>query len=91
LLRLEGTRVAVCYGLCDDTIHVSARGRDARTNVARHVKQVVSRLGTGGGHHTMAGGQIPATEDPERRLELVHERILKSFAPHCEPQPLFQP
>jgi nanoRNase/pAp phosphatase (c-di-AMP/oligoRNAs hydrolase) len=89
LLRLEGMRSSVCYGLVDDTIHVSARAVDARSNVARRMKRIVSRIGTGGGHRTMAGGQIPSNGDPEKRLALVRQRILKAFAPNQEPRSLF--
>ena len=88
LMRLKGMRAAVCYGVCDDRIYLSARAIDARGNTARRMKRVVSRLGTGGGHHAMAGGQIPLEGDPEKRLALVHERILKAFAPNKQPVPL---
>jgi len=90
LMRLEGMRTAVCYGVCGDTIHLSARAADARGNTAQRVKRVVRRLGTGGGHRAMAGGQIPLEGDREKRLALVRERILKAFAPHKEPVPLNQ-
>jgi len=88
MLRLDGARVSVCYGLSGDVIYLSARGHDARSNVARRMKRLVSRLGTGGGHRTMAGGQVPAVGEPERRLALVRERILRVFAPGKEPRPL---
>jgi nanoRNase/pAp phosphatase (c-di-AMP/oligoRNAs hydrolase) len=88
LMRLEGMRAAVCYGVCDGIVYLSARGRDARTNAAKRMKHVVARLGTGGGHNTMAGGQIPMDGDPEKRLALIHSRILKTFAPRKQPIPL---
>jgi len=91
LIRLEGMRTAVCYAVYEDKIHLSARAVDARGNVARRMKQVVSRLGTGGGHRAMAGGQVAIEGDVERRLAFVHARILKSFAPNKEPVPLTPP
>ncbi len=88
LLRLKGAHTTVCYGVCGDKIHVSARAVDARDNMARRMKQAVRHLGTGGGHRTMAGGQVPAENEPERRLAQVRERILRAFAGKHEARPL---
>ncbi|MBI4556657.1 MAG: DHH family phosphoesterase [Candidatus Hydrogenedentes bacterium] len=90
MLRLRGARTSVCYGVCGNTIHLSARATDARGNAYRGMKRVVSRLGTGGGHLTMAGGQIPLDEDPEKRLAQVRTRILKVFAHGKESKPLLR-
>ena len=81
MLRLEGIRTSVCYGPWGDMIFLSARAADARGNTAARMKRVVSRLGTGGGHRSMAGGQIPIIGDIEKRLHAIHCRILKYFAP----------
>lgn len=88
LLRLEGMRAAVCYGITGERILLSARSLDGRTNTAMRMKRVVAQLGSGGGHHTMAGGQIPLNGDPEARLALVYARILEAFAPGAKPAPL---
>jgi len=90
LLRLRGMRAAVCYGVYGDKILLSARTVDARGNAAKRMKRVVSRIGASGGHRTMAGGQIPIEGDPEKRLELVHTRILRYFASNKEPVPLIE-
>jgi len=55
------------------------------------MKRVVKRIGTGGGHRTMAGGQVPAGDNPAKRMALVRTRILKAFASRNEPQPLLAP
>jgi nanoRNase/pAp phosphatase (c-di-AMP/oligoRNAs hydrolase) len=91
MMRLEGARTAVCYGVCGDVIHLSARSIDARGNTARRMKRVVRHLGTGGGHRTMAGGQIPVEGDLDKRLALIRARILKVFAAGKEPVPLLPP
>jgi nanoRNase/pAp phosphatase (c-di-AMP/oligoRNAs hydrolase) len=88
LLRLEHIHTTVCYGRCGDKIHISARAVDARSDVSKCMKQAVRRIGTGGGHRSMAGGQVPLEGDPEARLALVRERILKAFAPNKTPRPL---
>ncbi len=89
MLRLEGIRCSVCYGLYNETIHLSVRTVDARSNAAERVTRVVRGLGSGGGHRTLAGGQIPAGPAPENRLATVHARILQVFAPNQPPRPLF--
>ena len=90
MLRLNTVRTSVCYGICGDTIYLSARAADARGNTAVRMKRVVSRIGTGGGHRSMAGGQIPATTEPAKRLELVRARILEHFADKCPAKKLIE-
>ncbi|MFO7774839.1 MAG: DHH family phosphoesterase [Candidatus Hydrogenedentota bacterium] len=89
MLRLEGMRCSVCYGVCENTIFLSVRSVDGRTNAAERIVRVVRGLGTGGGHRTMAGAQINAGEQPEQRLDVVYKRILEQFAPNGPPRPLF--
>mgnify|MGYP006305476877 FL=1 len=36
----------------------------------------------------MAGGQIPLTGQPERRLNLLHQRVVRYFGNEYEPEPL---
>lgn len=91
LLRLKGAHTTVCYGLCGAKIHLSARAVDASDDVARRMQQAVRGLGTGGGHRTMAGGQVPAGEAPDQQLAEVRARILKAFAPKGELRPLLSP
>ncbi len=80
MLRLDIVRTAVCYGPVGDTIFLSMRAGDARGNLAERMKRVVSHIGTGGGHRSMAGGQVPIIGDRDKRLRLVRDRILKVFA-----------
>ena len=89
MLRLDGIRCSVCYGRYEETILLSVRTVDARSNAADRVMRVVRRLGAGGGHRTLAGGQIPAGAEPENRLAAVHQRILRVFARNHTPRPLF--
>lgn len=91
LLRLEGIRSTVCYGLCGGLVHISARALDARGHVDVRMKKVVTRIGKGGGHNTMAGGQVPAGPDPQVQLDLVRVRILETFASNGTPCPLTHP
>lgn len=91
MLRLDGMRTSICYGPCGDVIHLSVRAIDARGNAAERVKRVVSRIGSGGGHRSMAGGQIPIVGDLDKRLHVVHMRLLKHFARGHQCIPLLPP
>ncbi|MCP4642423.1 MAG: hypothetical protein GY851_18405 [bacterium] len=90
MLRLDEVRTSVCYGPSDGIVFLSARAADARGNLAARMKRVVSRLGTGGGHRSMAGGQIPASGDVEKRLHTIHTRLIKVFAGGKPCRPLLQ-
>jgi nanoRNase/pAp phosphatase (c-di-AMP/oligoRNAs hydrolase) len=59
LLRWEGARWIICMGLFDNTIVISVRTNDLDTDAGLLVQEVVSGLGTGGGHGLMAGGRVP--------------------------------
>jgi nanoRNase/pAp phosphatase (c-di-AMP/oligoRNAs hydrolase) len=58
LIRLEGTRAALCLGRYEDVLHLSLRtvplGRDA----GLLIQEIVLPFGAGGGHGLMAGGQV---------------------------------
>lgn len=88
MMRLEGMRTSVCYGACGRFVHLSARAIDARGHVDQRIRRVVARIGTGGGHNTMAGGQVPINGAPDALLAQIHERILRAFAPGKETRPL---
>ena len=58
LLRNEESDWALCYGCYDETMMLSLRTVDLNANAGEVMHRLVSRLGTGGGHSAMAGGQI---------------------------------
>lgn len=87
-LRLDSARTSVCYGPFEGVVYLSARAADARGNAAARMRKVVKGIGTGGGHRSMAGGQVPIPGDVEKRLTLVRERVLKHFGGDGEPEPL---
>jgi len=80
LMRLEGIRTAVVYGLHAGMIHLSVRSVDARGNAVNRIRRVVRDIGSGGGHGSIAGGQIPIKGDPQKLVALVQQRILDAFA-----------
>ncbi len=91
LMRLAGMRCAVCYGRYGDSVLISARGADLRSNMAQLVRRVVAGVGTGGGHRAMAGGCVPVGRAPEAQLKQVRARILRVFARGKQVVPLIAP
>jgi nanoRNase/pAp phosphatase (c-di-AMP/oligoRNAs hydrolase) len=81
LVRLEGVQTAIVFGLVDDTIHISARSPDARVNAGSILKKAFEDVGSGGGHHDVAGGEIPLgifadyTSDDTQLLDIVEQVI----------------
>jgi nanoRNase/pAp phosphatase (c-di-AMP/oligoRNAs hydrolase) len=81
LVRLEGVQTAIVFGLVNDAIHLSARSPDARVNVGDILNEAFEDVGSGGGHHDIAGGEIPLglfadyTSDDAQLLDMVEQII----------------
>ena len=79
----------MCTGLSQGKFHISIRTskEDARADEIIH--KIVAGKGTGGGHYTYAGGQIPlskSTKSEQAGLEkLVHRRFLKAIGDNAQP------
>lgn len=61
LLRLETARWTCVLGEYRSTLYVSLRTGDVDANAGELLKKVISGTGSGGGHPSMAGGQVPLT------------------------------
>jgi nanoRNase/pAp phosphatase (c-di-AMP/oligoRNAs hydrolase) len=68
-LREDETNWTMCTGFCEGKLLLSIRTSQEENRADKAVKFIVSRRGTGGGHLTYAGGQVPLKKDtePERR------------------------
>jgi nanoRNase/pAp phosphatase (c-di-AMP/oligoRNAs hydrolase) len=73
LLRHEEVDWVMCYGLCNDQILISFRTQDSSFDAGDVARKVVEKLGTGGGHEHMAGGQISLP--PGKRARRKRSRI----------------
>ncbi len=85
LLRHEEVDWVMCYGFYADHLLISFRTQDNRIDAGNVARNVVYKLGTGGGHASMSGGQIslqiaerltPKRKHIER---LICSRFLKSL------------
>jgi nanoRNase/pAp phosphatase (c-di-AMP/oligoRNAs hydrolase) len=85
LLRDEQIEWSMCYGLCRGKIHLSIR-TDAETPPASKViRHIVAHRGTGGGHESYAGGQVPVEGLPQNRLKRLMQLLEKAFLKQIEP------
>lgn len=81
LLKLEGVSTTVVFGIIDDEIHLSARTSNPQLHIGDLMRETFDEVGSAGGHHDMAGGQIPlgllgaAGESQETAVELVNQSV----------------
>ncbi|WP_336362987.1 DHH family phosphoesterase [Halalkalicoccus salilacus] len=81
LATLEGVETVIVFGIVHDSIHLSARSPDPRVHVGDVLREAFEDVGSAGGHHDSAGGEIPLgifadyTADGERLLDIV-ERVI---------------
>jgi nanoRNase/pAp phosphatase (c-di-AMP/oligoRNAs hydrolase) len=87
LLRHEEVDWVMCYGLCNDPASscagqmlISFRTQDSSINAGDVARKVVYKLGTGGGHERMAGGQITLlTGQRNRNYSRIEALIRRRF------------
>jgi nanoRNase/pAp phosphatase (c-di-AMP/oligoRNAs hydrolase) len=85
LLRHEEIDWVMCYGFCDSQVLISFRTQDSSLSAGEVARRVVDRIGTGGGHDRMAGGQIPLKQGQfskfhrDKLSRLVQNRFLKTI------------
>jgi nanoRNase/pAp phosphatase (c-di-AMP/oligoRNAs hydrolase) len=85
LLRHEQLDWVLCFGFYKHRLLISIRTQDKDLSAEGVIRDIVHRIGTGGGHPTMAGGQIPLnlgkkTASLRSRLErLVCHRFLNAL------------
>ncbi len=84
LLNLEGVSTVLVFGIVDSTLHLSARSKDPRINIADILRRAFSGTGSAGGHSTMAAGQIPlgilnGVGDKGMLLQIMSEAVKKKF------------
>lgn len=90
LERDEDAMWAMCSGFFGDKLLISIRTSQEGKRADEVMREIVARRGTGGGHQTYAGGQIPlqTRTDAERaKLEkLIEQKFLKAVGAdgeHC--------
>ncbi|GGM51014.1 DHH family phosphoesterase [Haloarcula argentinensis] len=59
LLQLEGVSTTIVYAIVDDNIYLSGRTSNPQLHIGDVMKETFDQVGSAGGHHDMAGGQVP--------------------------------
>jgi nanoRNase/pAp phosphatase (c-di-AMP/oligoRNAs hydrolase) len=81
-LRHEDVEWSLCWGYHDGRAMLSVRTQSAEPAADALIRRLVSRKGAGGGHQSMAAGQIPLREDTaagrEHLDKLIRRRYLKA-------------
>jgi nanoRNase/pAp phosphatase (c-di-AMP/oligoRNAs hydrolase) len=81
LATLEGVDTTIIFGLIHDAVHLSARSPDPRIHIGDVLRDAFEDVGSAGGHHDVAGGEIPLgifadyTTDDAQLLAIVEEVV----------------
>ena len=78
-LRDDDANCTMCYGEHDEKILISVRASDESFEANKLIHRVVGRRGTGGGHKTYAGGQMPLTGLTKSAAARVEQQISRKF------------
>jgi nanoRNase/pAp phosphatase (c-di-AMP/oligoRNAs hydrolase) len=79
LLREDETTWTMCTGRWNDKLLISIRTSE-ESNVAEDVmKRMVFRKGTGGGHLTYAGGQVPLADKTKAERQEIEKHVEEKF------------
>ena len=79
LLRYEQTDWSLCWGYVVGRLLLSVHSYSGDLRSDQLISKIVSHRGTGGGHRTMAGGQIPLTEDSPSVRKRLDQLIICRF------------
>lgn len=83
LLRKDDAIWTLCTGFFSGKLWISVRTGDQVNRADLAVRHVVARHGTGGGHMTYAGGQIPLVKNTKSEMahleNLVRRRFLRKL------------
>jgi nanoRNase/pAp phosphatase (c-di-AMP/oligoRNAs hydrolase) len=79
LLRGDETSWTMCTGVSGSKLFISIRTSKEDVRADKVIRRVITRKGTGGGHSTFAGGQIPLTKGTKSELASLEKLVLKRF------------
>jgi nanoRNase/pAp phosphatase (c-di-AMP/oligoRNAs hydrolase) len=79
LLREDETTWTMCTGYWNEKLLISIRTSEESNSAERVVKRMVARKGTGGGHLTYAGGQIPLKKGTKTERQALEKHIERKF------------
>jgi len=78
LLRFREVTWSACLGRHGNVLAVSVRTTDPYAHAGHAIQRAIDGLGTAGGHGTMAGGQVPLSDDnADEIIDEVKRRLLE--------------
>jgi len=79
LLRDDEIDWALAYGLYEGRLLLSIRTSQADAHAEQVIRRMVARRGTGGGHASRAGGQIPLPDPSKSALAKLEKQLRSKF------------
>jgi len=79
LLREDETTWTMCTGFWGDRLLISIRTGEESNVAGKVIRHIVARRGTGGGHLTYAGGQIPIPDKTKAERETLVQDVQNKF------------
>lgn len=79
LLRDDATDWIMVYGMYRETLMISLRTYHPQGRADKVIARLVSRRGTGGGHPSYAGGQIPCAGRSEKQIQKLEKTLVERF------------
>jgi len=79
LLREDETLWTMCTGYWHDKMLISIRTSEESNLAEKVIRHIVARKGTGGGHLTYAGGQIPLLKGTKKEREELERHVQRRF------------
>jgi nanoRNase/pAp phosphatase (c-di-AMP/oligoRNAs hydrolase) len=79
LLRDDETTWTMCTGYWNGKLLISIRTSEENSLAEKVIRHMVARKGTGGGHLTYAGGQIPLVKGTKAERQALEKDVEKRF------------
>jgi len=79
LVRDDEAGWALCYGFLEGRLLISIRTSEESLRADKVIRRVVGRKGTGGGHPSYAGGQIPLEGTEPAAMRRLERKVLRRF------------
>ena len=87
LLRDDRTNWVMVYGVSYDKLLISLRTYQENARADKVIRHLVSRRGTGGGHPSYAGGQIPVDKLNAKAIEKLKATLVNRFVKDVSSSP----
>lgn len=79
LLRDDKASCSICYGITEEKILISIRTSSENLQADKIIAEITAGNGTGGGHKTYAGGQVPLAGLSKSAADELERKIYKRF------------